>query len=230
MTLDQDKKAARKEAAERRNAAYAADPGAVPPIGEQNELQPAPGLSFGRPSPLGAGERLAKLVIENAAALGLGPGIAVSVYWPMREEMDVKPLIRELARLGCVIALPVVMGKGKPLIFRRWRPGTALRAGTFGLSEPHEGEPEVTPRIVFAPLLAFDRQGRRIGWGAGFYDRTLAGLRARGPVTAVGIAYAAQEIAEVPAGPFDQPLDWIATEREVTRLSRHPRESGGPGL
>ncbi len=192
MTLIEDKKTVRKEAAERRNAAFAADPG--------------------------AGERLARRVTEQAAALGLGPGVAVSAYWPMREEMDVKPLMEELARLGCAIALPVVMGKGKPLIFRRWRPGMVLQSGTFGLSEPDAGEPEVTPRIVFAPLLAFDRQGRRIGWGAGFYDRTLAGLRARGPVTAVGVAYAAQEIAEVPADAFDQPLDWIATEREVAKL------------
>jgi 5-formyltetrahydrofolate cyclo-ligase len=191
MTVDEDKKAARKKAAERRNAAFAADPD--------------------------AGERLARLVIGNAAALGLAPGVAVSAYWPMREEMDVKPLLRELVRLGCAVALPVVVGKGKPLVFRRWRPGMVLQSGTFGLSEPGADEPEVTPRIVFAPLLAFDRRGNRIGWGAGFYDRTLAGLRARGPVTAVGVAYAAQELADVPADAHDQPLDWIATEREILR-------------
>ncbi|MEK7245020.1 MAG: 5-formyltetrahydrofolate cyclo-ligase [Pseudomonadota bacterium] len=194
MTLDEDKKTARTEAAKRRNAAFAADPG--------------------------AGEALARRVIDQAEALGIGPGVAVSAYWPMREEMDVRPLMQGLARIDCVVALPVVMGKGKPLVFRRWRPGTVLRPGTFGLSEPDEGEPEVTPRIVFAPLLAFDRLGNRIGWGAGFYDRTLVALRVRGPVAAVGVAYAAQELAEVPAGAHDQPLDWIATEREVTRLRR----------
>ncbi|MSO84968.1 MAG: 5-formyltetrahydrofolate cyclo-ligase [Rhodospirillales bacterium] len=201
MTLDADKKSVRTEAAERRNAAFAADPG--------------------------AGEALARRVIERARALGLGPGVAVSAYWPMREEMDARPLMRELARIECVVALPVVMGKGKPLVFRRWRPETVLRSGPFGLSEPNEGDPEVTPRIVFAPLLAFDRRGHRIGWGAGFYDRTLADLRSRGPALAVGVAYAAQELAHVPAGLHDQPLDWIATEREVTRLSGHSRASGG---
>ena len=202
MTPDEGKKAARKVAAERRNAAFAADPN--------------------------AGERLAERVIEQAAALGIGPGVAISAYWPMREEMDVRPLMHGLAQRGCAVALPVVMGKGKPLVFRRWRPGMVLRSGTFGLSEPDGREPEVTPGIVFAPLLAFDRLGNRIGWGAGFYDRTLATLRALGPVAAVGVAYAAQELAEVPAGAHDQPLDWIATEREVTRFSRHPRASGGP--
>ena len=192
MTLDADKKTARAEATARRNAAFAADPS--------------------------AGAALARRVVAQAQALGLDARVAVSVYWPMREEMDVRPLMRELSRMDCAIALPVVMGKGKPLIFRRWRPGMVLRAGPFGLSEPDSGEPEVTPSVVFAPLLAFDRQGNRIGWGAGFYDRTLAALRGRGPALAVGVAYAAQEMAQVPAGPHDQPLDWIATEREVTRL------------
>lgn len=202
MNLSEDKKAARTEASARRNAAFAADPR--------------------------AGAALAKRVIEQAEALGLGSGVAVSLYWPMQEEMDTRPLMQGLAARGCPVALPVVMGKGKPLVFRRWRPEMVLQPGPFGLSEPDEREPEVTPRIVFAPLLAFDRQGNRIGWGAGFYDRTLAALRAQGPVTAVGVAYAAQELAEVPAGAHDQPLDWIATEREVTRFSGHPGASGSP--
>ena len=202
MSLGEDKKAIRAEAAAKRNAAFAADPN--------------------------AGAALAKRVLEQVAALGLASGVVASAYWPMREEMDVRPLMAALAERGCTVALPVVMGKGKPLIFRRWQSSTLLQAGSFGLSEPSADEPEVTPRIVFAPLLAFDRRGNRIGWGAGFYDRTLAGLRAKGPVTAVGIAYAAQELAHVPVDAHDQPLDWIATEREATRFSRHPRESGGP--
>ncbi len=192
MTLDRDKKAARAEAALLRDRAFAADPE--------------------------AGERLAGHVLARAGALGLGSGVAVSAYWPMKNEMDVRPLLAALAELGCVVALPVVAGKGKPLLFRRWRPGMVLRSASFGLSEPGASEPEVVPRIVFAPLLAFDRRGNRIGWGAGFYDRTLAGLRARDPVTAVGVAYAAQELASVPADAHDQPLDWIATERELTKL------------
>jgi 5-formyltetrahydrofolate cyclo-ligase len=194
MTLDQAKKAARAEAQARRDAAFAADPR--------------------------AGERLAANVMASADALGLAPGVAVSVYWPMQQEMDVRPLLDALAARGLVVALPVVMGKGKPLIFRRWHPGLVLKSGSFGLSEPGPEEPEVTPRIVFAPLLAFDRKGQRIGWGAGFYDRTLAGLRAKGPTVAVGIAYAAQEVAEVPTGEYDQPLDWIATERDVAPVAK----------
>jgi 5-formyltetrahydrofolate cyclo-ligase len=194
MTLDQAKKAARAEAVARRDAAWAADPR--------------------------AGERLAGIVVAQAGPLGLAAGVAVSAYWPMKQEMDARPLLNALDRLGCRVALPVVAGKGKPLLFRAWRPGMVLKSGAFGLSEPGPAAPEIAPRVVFAPLLAFDRRGNRIGWGAGFYDRTLAGLRARGPVTAVGVAYAAQEVAEVPAGAHDQPLDWIATEREVTRLSR----------
>ena len=192
MNLDQAKKAARAEAAARRDRAFAADPQ--------------------------AGERLAGHVIAHAGALGLTAGVAVSVYWPMRQEMDVRPLLAELDRLGCRVGLPVVMGKGKPLVFRHWQPGMVLKSGAFGLSEPGPDAPEMTPRVVFAPLLAFDRRGNRIGWGAGFYDRTLAGLRAQGPVTAVGIAYAAQEVAQVPADAHDQPLDWVATEREVVKL------------
>ena len=192
MGLGEDKKAARALATARRDAAFAADPR--------------------------AGDRLAERVIGSAAELGLAPGVAVSAYWPMRQEMDVRPLLAALAERGCALALPVVVGKGKPLIFRRWQTGTVLRPGSFGLSEPDAAEPEVTPRIVFAPLLAFDRLGNRIGWGAGFYDRTLARLRAKGPVSAVGVAYAAQELAEVPASAHDQPLDWIATERETNRL------------
>ena len=131
--------------------------------------------------------------------------------------MDAKPLLAALDRLGCVVALPVVVGKGKPLLFRRWRPGVVLKPGSFGLSEPGASEPEVVPRIVFAPLLAFDRLGNRIGWGAGFYDRTLAALRGAGPVVAVGVAFAAQELARVPAGDRDEPLDWIATERDLIK-------------
>jgi 5-formyltetrahydrofolate cyclo-ligase len=192
MTLASAKSAARREAQTRRDRAYAADPE--------------------------AGARLAEGIMSQAAALGLAPGVAASAYWPMKSEMDTRPLMAALVEFGCVVALPVVMGKGKPLLFRRWRPGLELKSGTFGLSEPGADQPEIAPRVVFVPLLGFDARGNRIGWGAGFYDRTLATLRAKGPVTAVGVAYAAQELAGVPADAHDQPLDWIATERGMTRL------------
>lgn len=191
MTLDEEKKAARAEAASRRREAFAADPDAP--------------------------DRLAEKVATNAVRLGLGRGVRVSVYWPMRDELDVRPLMMRLHGLGCVVALPVVIGRDRPLLFRRWMPGMTLQAGLFGLSEPDGAAAEVAPRVLFVPLLGFDRAGNRIGWGAGFYDRTLAALRGAGPVVAVGVAFAAQELARVPAGDRDEPLDWIATERDLIK-------------
>mgnify|MGYP001614845853 FL=1 len=113
----------------------------------------------------------------------------------------------------------MIVGRDRPLLFRRWTPGAALAGGVFGLSEPDSTAPEVDPGVLLVPLLGFDRAGNRIGWGAGFYDRTLARLRGEGKVVAVGIAFAAQELARVPADDRDEPLDWIATEREIVKLS-----------
>jgi 5-formyltetrahydrofolate cyclo-ligase len=113
------------------------------------------------------------------------------------------------------VALPVVTARGLPLGFRRWRPGDVLVSGAFGLLVPGPSAEPVMPQLVLVPLLAFDRQGGRLGYGAGFYDRTLAVLRAAGPVIAIGVAYADQEVPAVPVEPHDQPLDWIATEREI---------------
>ncbi len=194
MSLDEQKKTARAEAVSRRRAAFAAGPDAP--------------------------EQLAEKVAANAARLDLGRGVAVSVYWPMRDEMDVRPLMMRLHGLGCAVALPVVMGRDRPLLFRRWTPGMTLQAGLFGVSEPDADAAEITPRVLFVPLLGFDRDGNRIGWGAGFYDRTLARLRGAGAVVAVGVAFAAQELVRVPADDRDEPLDWIATERELMKLRR----------
>jgi 5-formyltetrahydrofolate cyclo-ligase len=114
-----------------------------------------------------------------------------------------------------VLALPVVAGRGKPLVMRAWRWGEDLAQGVWGLREPKPDAPEVDPDILLVPLLAFDRTGHRIGYGAGYYDMTIAGLRARKAVTAIGLAFAAQEIAAVPATPRDERLDLVLTEREV---------------
>jgi 5-formyltetrahydrofolate cyclo-ligase len=114
----------------------------------------------------------------------------------------------------------VVGGRGKPLIMREWAFGAPLAAGVWGIREPPESAPVVAPGILIVPLLAFDRRGHRIGYGAGYYDLTIAALRSRQAVVAVGLAFAAQEIAAVPATPHDAPLDLVLTEREVIDLRR----------
>jgi len=137
-------------------------------------------------------------------------GAVVSGFWPIGEELDIRPLMIALHERGHAIVLPVTPKRGNPLTFRLWRPGDALEPERFGTFRPI-GE-ERTPDFLLVPLLAFDRRGYRVGYGAGFYDRTLAGLSRR---YALGVAYAAQEVDAVPAGPTDVPLDAVATETGV---------------
>ena len=138
-------------------------------------------------------------------------GAIIAGYWPMGDEMDPRPLMLALASRGHAIALPVTPPRGQPLAFRAWAPGAALRPGPMGTSEPAEGA-ALRPDILLVPLLAFDRAGRRLGYGGGYYDRTLAALPG---AKAIGIAYAGQQMAEVPAGPQDMRLPLIATEDSV---------------
>jgi 5-formyltetrahydrofolate cyclo-ligase len=149
-------------------------------------------------------------------AVHLPRGAAVSGYWPLAGELDIRPLLHQIHAEGHPIGLPVVVGKGQPLIFRRWSPGMALVQGSFRVLTPPESAPEIVPDVLLVPLLAFDRDGYRLGYGGGFYDRTLEKRRREAhsghPVLAIGIAFAAQETESLPRGPFDQRLDWIATE------------------
>ncbi|MBP7001349.1 5-formyltetrahydrofolate cyclo-ligase [Amaricoccus sp.] len=140
----------------------------------------------------------------------------VAVYLPMRSEIDPTPLMLALGGLGHVVAAPVIGGRGLPLSFRAWRPGAALARGPLGAPHPAEGE-TVEPDLVVAPLLAFDAGGWRLGYGGGYYDRTLAGLRAARSLTALGFAYAGQEVERVPRGPDDARLDAIVTEAGLIR-------------
>jgi len=139
----------------------------------------------------------------------------VSGFWPIKEEIDIRPLMVDLLNQGCQLALPVVQGKGLPLVFRAWRPGDALEAGVFGTLQPSVRREVVEPDALIVPLLACDDDGWRLGYGGGFYDRTLAGLRAKKTVTAVGVGFNDQLVPEVPHGPSDQRLDWLLTDKRA---------------
>jgi 5-formyltetrahydrofolate cyclo-ligase len=152
------------------------------------------------------------------AAFPFAPAGVVSGYWPLADELDPRPAMTRLAALGHPLALPRVQGRGRPLAFHAWRPGELLLAGPFEVMEPAPDAPLATPRVLLVPLLAFDRQGRRLGYGAGYYDLVLRELRELSPrPLAIGVAFAAQEVEEVPTGPRDQPLDAVVTERAVHR-------------
>jgi 5-formyltetrahydrofolate cyclo-ligase len=142
-------------------------------------------------------------------------GMIVSGFSPMRTEINPIPLLRKLAEAGAGLALPCIAGRGHPLIMRAWDFGAPLASGQWGIREPTTDAAEVAPDILIVPLVAFDRAGQRIGYGAGYYDMTIHALRAKKKIVAVGIAFAAQEIAKVPATERDERLDLVLTEREV---------------
>ena len=146
-----------------------------------------------------------------ADVLATERGSVLSGYMPMRTEID--PLPAMTAHQGPV-GVPVIIGPAQPLRFREWSPGSAMVAGEFGVLIPEEGA-WLEPAVLIVPLLAFDARGYRLGYGGGFYDRTLEELRARGAVLAVGFAFAAQEVEAVPIDATDQRLDMIVTEQGV---------------
>lgn len=145
----------------------------------------------------------------------------VTAYRPIRTEIDPNPLMEALHAAGHRLAVPVITGEGQPLTFHEWWPGVAMQAGPFGAEIPVD-TPAVTPDLILAPLLSFDRRGYRLGYGGGFYDRTLEGLRAQGRVTAMGLAFAAQEVEEVPIEETDQRLDAILTEQGIIKTGGTP--------
>ncbi len=142
------------------------------------------------------------------------PGV-VSGFWPIKDEIDIRPLMIELLNTGCQLVLPVVQGRGQPLLFRAWRPGDPLEAGVFGTLQPSARREALEPDALIVPLLACDEEGWRLGYGGGFYDRTLKGLRARRKVTAVGVGFDGQLVPEVPHGPDDERLDWLLTDKRA---------------
>ena len=143
-----------------------------------------------------------------------GPGQSVvSGFFPYKSEISTLPLLARLQGEGWRLAMPVVAGEGLALTFRAWAPGEPTVAGIWKIPVPAETSPELLPDVLLVPMLAFDSRGFRLGYGGGFYDRTLVKLRALKPIVAIGVAYAGQEVAEVPRAPYDQPLDFIMTEK-----------------
>jgi 5-formyltetrahydrofolate cyclo-ligase len=171
---------------------------------------------------LPAAERAAAAaaIAARPVPVAVASGAIVSGFSPLKSEINPVPLMRAFAAAGASLALPVVAGRGQPLIMRAWAFGTPLVAGVWGIREPPASAAEVFPDILIVPLLAFDRAGHRIGYGAGYYDMTIARLRSVKPAIALGIAYAAQEIAEIPTTPRDARLDFVLTEREVIDIRK----------
>lgn len=147
-------------------------------------------------------------------------GKAVSGFIPYLSEIDTRPLLNLLGTKGCTTCVPVVIENNTPLEFRTWVPGDATVAGRWGIPVPPEGAAVVDPDILLVPLLAYDLAGYRLGYGGGFYDRSLEKLRAMKPVIAIGAAYSAQQVDAVIRGDHDQPLDWILTEKGPIKPGR----------
>lgn len=164
--------------------------------------------------------RQAALTRHLAALLARHPGAIVAGYWPIRGEADPRPAM--LAHDG-PLCLPVVLAPATPLIFRRWREGDPLEGGGLGTWHPPDSAMSVTPDVVIVPLAGFDASGGRLGYGGGFYDRTLEVLRRAGRVLAAGLAFSAQEVGVIPAEVTDQPLDLVITEDG-------PRRFGTPNI
>ena len=166
----------------------------------------------------GLRQSAAEAIAARPFPLPIAPGTIVSGFMPLASEINPLPLMQMLAGQGARLALPAIAGRGQPLAMRAWALGAPLDRGQWGIREPKPEAAEVEPDILLVPLLAFDRAGHRVGYGAGYYDLTIAQLRVRKPVIAVGLAFAVQEVPAVPATPRDSRLDLVLTEREVIDL------------
>ena len=171
-----------------------------------------------------AHEQLKEIAGAALAERGLPAGLhletgVVSGFIPYKSEITTIPLMNALRRQGLQTALPIVIAPEQPLVFRAWAPGEPLVPGVWDIPIPTDAAAEVFPDVLLVPMLAFDRRGYRLGYGGGFYDRTLEKLRAVKKVVAIGVAYHAQMVDEVPIGPYDAPLDFVMTEQETFRCA-----------
>ena len=152
---------------------------------------------------------------DAVAAHGLGflrlaqKRVVISGFSSLPDEFRAWPLLRRLHGEGHALAMPVMQGKGLPLVFRAWAPGDAMDKAVWGIAEPRADKPVLEPDIVLVPLLAFDATGWRLGYGGGYYDRTLRGLRARKSIVAIGLAYDESQVDAVPHLDYDERLDWV---------------------
>ncbi len=169
---------------------------------------------------LAAGDIGDRLVTGFASSIVLKPPRVVAGYHPFRDAADPLPVLRFLAASGWDCALPVPVSAPEGLVFRAWTVDGPLVAGRYSIPHPPETNPTVRPDIVLVPLLAYDGAGHRLGYGAGYYDRALASLRRTGDVLAVGIAYAGQRVAALPAQEHDEPLDLVVTEQGAEDFRR----------
>ncbi len=161
----------------------------------------------------------ARTIAGWAGEIPLEDASPVASYWPLRDEADPRALAAALAAQGHPILLPCIVGPNIPLELRLWHEGDPMRRNVLGVDEPVQASGYTLPAAVFVPLLAFDALGFRLGYGGGYYDRTVAALRAAGPVLAIGIAYAGQEETSLPRDPHDQRLDMVVTEQGVRRFA-----------
>jgi 5-formyltetrahydrofolate cyclo-ligase len=157
----------------------------------------------------------AQAIAKRGLPVEMATGAVVAGYSPIRNELDPAPLMQALVARGARLALPVITQRGQSLRFRVWHAGDRLMPGSLGILEPSPAAAEIVPDIVLVPLAAFDQAGHRIGYGAGHYDRTLAALHKSRGFAAIGLAFARQEVASVPALQHDVPLDYVLTEKKV---------------
>jgi 5-formyltetrahydrofolate cyclo-ligase len=164
----------------------------------------------------------AQRIAAFAEQLDITAHAVVAGYSPVRDEADPRALMQTLSARGAKLALPRINAKGAALSFREWHEGDALVDNHHGIAEPRADAETVTPDVVFVPLLAFDARGHRLGYGGGYYDRTLDALRAKGKILAMGVAYAGQEVSEILSEPHDHALDAVITETGLRKFTTRP--------
>ncbi|MBM10397.1 MAG: 5-formyltetrahydrofolate cyclo-ligase [Magnetovibrio sp.] len=159
-----------------------------------------------------AGEQIAKHIFEYFRTWKVSK---ISGYLPLGDEIEPVPALTCLGDVGWEIALPVVTGKKQKLVFRQWCPGDELEVGYLNTRHPIPSASELSPDVILAPMLAFDKEGHRLGWGGGFYDRTISALRAQNSILVLGLAFSRQEVDKVPCDRYDEPLDGVVTEKGI---------------